>query len=104
MSSLMMTNSDHEICLTLTPVMDLAMAVELRLSLIDCLTANKTIKIIGSDVERITTPCLQVLYAMKKKTMDYNIEFLLTEISEPFQKILKNVGLLDQFSYPEQKA
>lgn len=96
-----LTDSDNEIQLDMTPVMDLTVAEDLRVSFLDCLSKNKTIKIMAGEVERITTPCLQVLFAMKSKTSEQNIDFLIPEISEPFQKALNDIGLTDLFSTME---
>ena len=98
------TDSDQEIQLAMNPVMDLTVAEELRLGFLDCLSRGKTIKIMTGDVERITTPCLQVLFAMKTTTSEQNIAFLFPEMSEAFQKALKDVGLTDQFITSEHTA
>ena len=92
-----LTDSENEIQLDMAPVMDLTVAEDLRLSFLDCLSHGKTIKIMAGDVDRITTPCLQVLFAMKAKTIEQNIDFIIPTISEAFQKALKEVGLTDQF-------
>ncbi len=102
MGILKTTDSSDEICLVLKSVMDLTVAEDLRLGFLDCLTKNKTIKIMAGDVERITTPCLQVLFAMKNKTAEQDIKFLIPEMSEAFQNALKDVGLDDQFITSEQ--
>lgn len=95
-------NSNDEICLNLNPVMDLNVAEDLRLEFLDCLAKDKKIKVMAGDVERITTPCLQVLFAMKSKTTQQEIDFLIPEMSDAFQKALKDVGLDDQFINLEQ--
>ncbi len=91
------TDSKDEISLILKSVMDLTVAEDLRLGFLDCLAKNKTINVMAGDVERITTPCLQVLYAMKNKTSAQHIDFHLPEMSEAFKKALKDVGLESHF-------
>lgn len=96
-------NYEDEIFLTLKSVMDLTMAENLRLSLLDCLTQNKTVKILTAEVERITTPCLQVLLAMKKQTKERHIDFFFPEMSEIFRDTVRDIGLEDQFMALEQR-
>ena len=102
MSILKTTDSKDEIHLFLKPVMDLSMAEDLRLSFLECIDKEKNINVMAGDVERITTPCLQVLFAMKNKATQQEIDFLIPEMSEAFQKALKDVGLDDQFINSEQ--
>lgn len=102
MASFMVTDSDNEICLTLKSIMDLTVAEDLRLGFLDCLAKGKTIKIMAGDVERITTPCLQVLFAMKNQTSEQHIDLLIPEMSVAFKNALKDVGLEDQFINSEQ--
>lgn len=104
MASYTMTDSDDEICLTLESVMDLTTAEDLRLGFLDCLTKGKTIKIMAGNVTRITTPCLQVFLAIKNKTTQLHIDFLIPEMSEAFQNALKDIGLEGQFINSEQKV
>ena len=92
-----LTDSENEVQLDMASVMDLTVAEDLRLGFMECLSHGKTIKIMAGEVERITTPCLQVLFAMKAKTSEQNIDFFIPEMSEAFQKALKEVGLTDQF-------
>lgn len=95
-------NGGDEICLTLEPVMDLTMAEKLRLSLLDCLAQNKTIKIITGKVERITTPCLQILLAGKNRTTEQHIDLLFPDMSDIFKDTVKDIGLQDHFAAVEQ--
>lgn len=98
MGTLTTINNETEICLTLEPVMDLAMAGKLHLRLLDCLVAGKTIKIMAGAVDRITTPCLQILLAMKIRTDQQHIDFLFPEMSEVFRTVADDIGLQDQFT------
>lgn len=102
MTSHTMTESDDEISMTLTSVMDLTMACDLRRGFLDSLHKGKTIKVMAGDVTRITTPCLQVLLAMKNKTTEQHIDFLIPEMSDAFRNALKDVGLDGPFITPEQ--
>lgn len=54
-------------------------------------------------VERITTPCFQVLLAMKTLTSEKEIDFKFTETSEAFQIALEDLGLGDQLTPLEKK-
>jgi len=98
------TDSNDEISLTFTSIMDLSVAEDLRLTFLDCLARGKTISIMAGEVERITTPCLQVLLALKTKASEKQIGLFFPEMSESFQIALKDIGLEDQFTSLEQKA
>ncbi len=104
MSSFVMTDSGKEIELTLKPVMDLSVAEDLRHDFINCLTKAKNIKVLGKEVVRITTPCLQILLSLKNEMTDQHIDLLVTEMSEPFLAALKTVGLDQQFFNMEPKV
>ena len=104
MSSFVMTDSGKDIALTLKPVMDLNVAEDLRLDFIDCLAKGKNIKVMAGAVVRITTPCLQLLLALKNEMIGQDIDLLVPEMSEPFQSALKIVGLDQQFLNVEPKV
>lgn len=99
-----LTDTEEGISLVLNPVMDLAVAETLRSTLLDCLVKEKNIHIDAGDVDRITTPCLQLLLAMKNRVSPQNIDFKITKMSEAFHITLDDVGLADQFMIPEQKV
>ncbi|MBL4800496.1 MAG: STAS domain-containing protein [Emcibacter sp.] len=111
MTALTVTTSDDEISINLQAVMDLIRAKDLRRAFLDSLrkieshdSSQSTITIMAGDVTRITTPCLQVLLAMKNKTTEQHIDFLIPEMSDAFQHALKEVGLEGQFINPEQNT
>jgi anti-anti-sigma regulatory factor len=50
-------------CLVLPPLVDLAYAAQLKAVLLEALNLGKGIDIDASDVQRVATPCLQILAA-----------------------------------------
>lgn len=54
--------------LTLSPVLDIAAASELKQELLNAVASGGCINVDASAVQRITTPCLQVLAAAAKST------------------------------------
>jgi len=98
-----MSNSDDEISLTLKPVMDLTEAEHLRLAFLDCLVKGKGLKIIASEVERITTPCLQILLSLKNRAYHHHIDFLIVDMSKSFKTALDETGLEEHLAFMEQE-
>lgn len=104
MNSFVMTDSDKGIDLILKPVMDLSVAEELRHAFMDCMAKEKHINVMAGEVVRITTPCLQLLLALKNEMVSQDKDFWVIDMSEPFQTALKVVGLDQQFLNMEPKA
>jgi len=88
---------DDKIEMDLIPVMDLNVAEELCETFLDALVAEKPIMVKADVVERITTPCLQVLYAMKMATEHRNIDFSLVKVAEPMTRAIKDLGFDENF-------
>lgn len=105
MSAFTMKDSEEGNEVVLHAVLDLSTAEELLQGFRACLENGKKITVIGAEVERLTTPCLQILVAVKNKTSQLNIEFIISEMSDAFEKALKDIGLDQQFFIPlEQQA
>lgn len=85
--------SDDHIQMTLKSVLDLTLAEALHQNFLDVLTTGKTINIMAGDVDRITTPCLQIMLALKNRAMQEKITFSIAEMSDAFQAALKETGL-----------
>ncbi len=50
-------------CIVLPPIVDLAYAAQLKAILIEALELGQGVDIDAGDVQRVTTPCLQILVA-----------------------------------------
>jgi len=97
------TDFEGETCMTLKPVMDLTVAEDFRLALLDCLARGKNVKLMAGKVERMTTPCLQLLLAYQDRIAHQQINFVIEDMSEPFKSAINDVGLADILSTSEQK-
>ncbi|MCF6215408.1 MAG: STAS domain-containing protein [Emcibacter sp.] len=104
MTSYAMVNSDDEISLTLKTIMDLTEAENLRLTFLDCLTKKKPLKILAGEVERITTPCLQILFSLKNWADYHNIDFSIVDMPQAFKTALDDIGLEEYLAPLEQRT
>jgi len=102
-TSYAIANSDDEISLTLKSIMDLTEAENLRLTFLDCLTKGKSLKIVASEVERITTPCLQILLSLKNRADFHHIDFSIVDMTEAFKSALYDIGLEEHIAPMEQR-
>jgi len=85
--------SDDHIHVTLKSVLDLNLAETLHQKLLDVLMTGKAINILAGEVDRITTPCLQIMLALKNRAMQEKISFAIPEMSDAFRAALKETGL-----------
>ncbi len=104
MTSYAMANSDDEISLTLKPVMDLTEAENLRLTFLDCLAKEKNLKIVAGEVERITTPCLQILLSLKNRAELDHIDLSIIDMPDSFKTALYDIGLEEYLAPVEQRV
>ncbi len=99
-----MVNSDDEISLTLKSIMDLTEAENLRLTFLDCLAQGKNLKIVAGEVERITTPCLQILLSLKNRAELDHIDFSIIDMPDSFKTALHDIGLEEYLAPVEQRV
>lgn len=68
-------------------------AAELRKDLLHLLDGSGSIEVDASEVERITTPCIQVILAMEKSAASAGRKFRVIAPSEAFSDAFKTLGL-----------
>ena len=78
--------------ITLPPVLDLGAAEELRRTLGAGLTEGG-VRLDGADVERVATPCLQVLAAAAATARTQQQQFRLCRPSQALQAAITDLGL-----------
>lgn len=88
---------DDKVEMDLIPVLDLNVADELCESFLDVLVADKPVIVRAGTVERITTPCIQVLFAMKMAAEHRGIDFSLVEIPELMTRAIMELGFDENF-------
>ena len=88
--------ADHAKPHRLPQVLDLVQARQLRDDMIS-LVALGAVTLDAGDVERLSTPSLQVLLAAARAAESAGFEFRIVNASEPFQAALCDLGLQTAF-------
>ncbi|HQT79354.1 MAG: hypothetical protein B7Z80_26295 [Rhodospirillales bacterium 20-64-7] len=83
--------------LMLPQILDLAYAKCLQEYAIDRLTVGEVV-VDAQAVERLSTPCVQVLLAFGRAAEVANLTPRITNSSEPFRAAISDLGLLAHFS------
>jgi anti-anti-sigma factor len=92
------TKSNEEPCLRLSEELDLATAQLLKDAILEHIRSNEVIKLDGSDVKRITTPCVQVLLAANRMVSAEGGEFFLSNPSEAITATFADLGLQSELN------
>jgi chemotaxis protein CheX len=79
--------------LILAPVLDLLMAASLRDLLRESVIVGGRLEIDAGAVERMSTPCIQVLIAAGRAFAEKGIEFVILRPTEAFMGALFELGL-----------
>lgn len=79
--------------LKLTPILDLNAALGLRDNLAETIEGGSDIKIDFSRVERITTPCIQVIVAAKQAVEGGGRNFSVTGLAPSIRESFRDLGL-----------
>jgi chemotaxis protein CheX len=83
--------------LTLPPVSDAGAAQDLKESLAPLVQRGAPIRLMGGgEVERITTPCMQVLIAADRALAPQRAGLVLAAASEPMRLAFREMGLSDE--------
>jgi chemotaxis protein CheX len=77
----------------LVPILDMAVADLLLSCAKECVQKASHVEIDGQDVERLSTPCVQVLLAAAKAMADKGGRFLVKNVSSGFERGMKDLGL-----------
>ena len=79
--------------LVLAPVLDILVAAELREYLRESVIVGGRLEIDAGAVERMSTPCIQVLVAATQALAEKSIEFVILRPTEAFMGALFELGL-----------
>lgn len=89
--------------LNLVPVMDMMVAEPLRQTLVQAVSRGRHVVVDGSDVERIGTPCIQVLLAAANAFGEVGLNWQVTEPSPALSAAFADLGLAAELeSWREQ--
>ncbi|MCC3861224.1 STAS domain-containing protein [Pseudemcibacter aquimaris] len=81
----------------LSPVMDLVAANDFKVQLESQLNDKSEITIDGSEVERILTPCIQLIVATDNELKKNNSKLIVTNASDAFISAVTDLGLEKEY-------
>lgn len=84
--------------LTLLPILDMSAAESLLTSLRSCVSAQSHFVLDAAAVERISTPCIQVLLAAAFKIEKNGGRFSIKNVTPTFERGMRDLGLSDYLS------
>ena len=87
----------HDDAIMLPSSLDLLSAEPLRSSLVEALARAAAITLSGSEVERASTPCLQVLLAAGRAADKSGTAFLIRDPSATLSGAMADLGLAEEF-------
>lgn len=93
---------DDLVAEALPPSLELAAAEPLCRKLQDKIHAGRPILLVGSAVERISTPCLQILVAASKSARARGVSFALRAPSKALLDALVDLGLQQALTSPDR--
>lgn len=85
--------SDHESVHILPEILDLGGAESLKHGLVEAAEAAEVLAIDGGNVERVSTPAVQVLLAVARDLSEKNRQVLLRNSSESLTTAFDDLGL-----------
>ncbi|NVK18304.1 MAG: STAS domain-containing protein [Methylocystaceae bacterium] len=77
----------------LQPILDMSASDDLLESLRSCIPAHKKMVLDAGDVERVSTPCIQVLLAAAKKMKQVGGQFSIENVTPKFEQSMRELGL-----------
>ncbi len=86
---------ENNVVLRLIPILDMAIAEEFLLSLRECSSMKKNLILDSKDVERLSTPCIQVMLAVATEIESKGLKFSVHNVSEGFQRGMCDLGLVE---------
>lgn len=84
--------------------LDLAVAAPLRQALRDLLDTNTRVSIDAAAVERVATPCVQVLMAAAREARARGVGFAIGQPSPAFAEALADLGIGPDLAIPKPAA
>ena len=79
--------------IALPEILDLSAAEPLKAALEKALAGGRSFKLDAKNVERLSTPCIQVLLAAKRAMKDAGMSFTLTSPSDAFIDTFNDLGV-----------
>lgn len=101
MSRFGVKKQDFSVSVQFLSVMDMSVSEELYNLLVECLSSGKKIILIADQVERITTPCLQMIFSLLSSVASSGAEVEIRDKSPAFVKALDDLGFNDCFERKE---
>ncbi|MDV7338689.1 STAS domain-containing protein [Terasakiella sp. A23] len=86
---------NDQVVLKLQPILDMAVADDFLESLKSCLSKHKNLTLDSSDVERVSTPCIQVLLAAGFKVEKAGGRFSIENVTSVFERGMTELGVSD---------
>lgn len=99
MIDLKLTTRGKTATLALPEILDLSAAEPLKTALEKALAGGRSFKLNAKNVERLSTPCIQILIAAERAMKDAGISFTLTNPSDAFIETFNDLGV---FSHLKQ--
>lgn len=84
--------------------LDISAAEALRQQLADALGSGEAILLDGSAIERLTTPCIQVILSLKKSAAQRQQDCHLIDASEGCCQAFERLGLTNQLEEMKRDA
>jgi len=85
-----------EAILTLIPILDMAIAEELLRSLRECTSMIKNVALDSKGVERLSTPCVQIILSTAAEVKKNGGAFCVRNVSPGFERGMRDLGLTTQ--------
>ncbi len=89
---------NDQVILKLLPILDMAAADDFLESLKSCVSQNKNLTLDGAEVERVSTPCIQVLLAAASKVEKAGGQFSIVNATPMFERGMRELGVLDDLN------
>ena len=80
---------------TLLPILDMSASDEFLDVMKACVSAQNSIILDGEDVQRVSTPCVQVMLGAAKTVEDAGGSFTIKNMSSDFERALRELGLAE---------
>jgi len=84
---------DDVAIIDLIPILDMAIAEELLMSFRECTSMMKNVTLDSDSVERVSTPCIQVMLAAANEVEKNGGKFTVRNISAGFERGMRDLGL-----------
>lgn len=79
----------------MTPVLDMSFATDLLKMLKEVVTIHKNLSLDVCDVERVSTPCIQIILAAANKVEQTGGKFSILNVSSGFERGMTELGLTE---------